>query len=33
VDARPWFAVEAKLSATRVDPALGCYKERLEIAA
>lgn len=31
VDAQPWFAVEAKLSATRVDPALGYFRERLKI--
>jgi predicted AAA+ superfamily ATPase len=28
---RPWFAVEAKLSGTRVDPALLHFRERLEI--
>lgn len=28
---RPWFAVEAKLAGTRVDPALVYYRDRLDI--
>ncbi len=28
---RPWFAVEAKLSETRLDPALRYFKERLRV--
>lgn len=31
VNRKPWFAVEAKLSATRVDPSLVYYKDRLRI--
>lgn len=31
VNRRPWFAVEAKLSATRVDPALDHFRRRLGI--
>jgi predicted AAA+ superfamily ATPase len=31
VNRKPWFAVEAKLSATRVDPSLAYFKERLRI--
>lgn len=31
VNRKPWFAVEAKLSATRADPSLVYYKERLRI--
>ena len=31
VDRRPWFAVEAKLSQTRVDPSLRYFRERLAI--
>ena len=31
VNRKPWFAVEAKLSATRVDPSLVYYRERLRI--
>ncbi len=30
-DRKPWFAVEAKLSETRVDPALTYFGERLAI--
>jgi predicted AAA+ superfamily ATPase len=33
VDRKPWFAVEAKLSETRVDPALVYFRERLRIPA
>ena len=29
--ARPWFAVEVKLAASRVDPALAYFRDRLEI--
>jgi len=28
---RPWFAVEAKLSETQVDPALEYFRDRLKI--
>jgi hypothetical protein len=28
---RPWFAVEAKLSDTRVDPALVYFRDRLQV--
>ncbi len=31
VGRKPWFAVEAKLTETAVDPALGYFRERLEI--
>lgn len=31
VDGRPWFAVEAKLSQTDIDPALLYFKQRLDI--
>lgn len=31
VDRRPWFAVEAKLSETRIDPSLRYFRERLGI--
>lgn len=30
-DRKPWFAVEAKLSETRIDPALAYFRDRLEI--
>ena len=29
--ARPWFAVEAKLTATRVDPSVVYFRDRLNI--
>ncbi|MFN8546130.1 MAG: DUF4143 domain-containing protein [Candidatus Binatia bacterium] len=31
VDRKPWFAVEAKVSETRIDPALGYFRDRLRI--
>jgi hypothetical protein len=31
VNRKPWFAVEAKLAETRIDPALHYYRERLAI--
>ena len=31
LDRKPWFAVEVKLAATRIEPALGYFRERLKI--
>ncbi|MGH9381872.1 MAG: hypothetical protein ACRD2Z_14840 [Thermoanaerobaculia bacterium] len=31
LDEKPWFAVEAKLRATRIDPALAYFRDRLAI--
>lgn len=28
---KPWFAVEVKLSETRIEPALGYFRERLKV--
>ncbi|MEE9183406.1 MAG: ATP-binding protein, partial [Acidimicrobiia bacterium] len=31
LDRKPWFAVEAKLSSSKIDPSLTYFKERLAI--
>ena len=31
IDRKPWFAVEAKLTDTAIDPSLVHYRERLKI--